>query len=169
MNTRPPLIPRVRGRGDLEGLRAKKVPCAQTRIRHVPNRKTQKHAKTRQTNADTAGTSLASRVESSRALAEKLIAQSKMSCGTPSKEPHARHKTGLAHETSSPARGANSRTLADSSLAMQDGARPRRKQPPAAQATTRSRRKVEARIRYKKAARVRRAALSTRGYATGDR
>lgn len=98
-----------------------------------------------------------------------MTAQSKMSCGTPCKELYARHKTGLAHETSSPARDANSRTLADSSLAMQDEARPHRKQPPTAQATTRSQHKAEARIRYKKAARARRAALSARGYAAGNR
>ena len=54
-----------------------------------------------------------------------------MSCGTLCKELHARHKTGLAHETSGHARGAYSRTLADSSLVMQDEACPRRKQPPA--------------------------------------
>ena len=52
-----------------------------------------------------------------------------MSGGTLCKELHARHKTGLAHETSGPARGANSRTLANSSLVMQREARPRRKQP----------------------------------------
>lgn len=52
-----------------------------------------------------------------------------MSYGTPCKELHARHKTGLAHETSSPARDANSRTLANSSLVMQGEVRPRRKQP----------------------------------------
>ena len=62
---------------------------------------------------------------------KKLNAQSKMSCGTPCKELHAQHKTGLAHETNSPTRDANSRTLADSSLVMQDEAHSRHKHPPA--------------------------------------
>ena len=74
----------------------------------------------------------------------------------------ARRVAGLVHETNSPTRDANNRTLGNSSLVMQDEACPRRKQP-------RSRHKVEARIRYKKAARARRAALSTHGYTTGNR
>lgn len=62
---------------------------------------------------------------------KKLAAQSKMSCGTPCKELHARHKTGRAHETNSPTRDANSHALADSSLVMQDETHSRHKHPPA--------------------------------------